>query len=132
MMHWYVLHLLLDLTRKNIYAYHPVQGVPRDQGKYVHMSLAIIDAVKLYTQIHFAYDQIIRQTIFQFTSLPIPPQVSHVNSSKIKNGVVPRPPHRQHNRPPIRGSPGKTTVEPGGGAPVIGTGIGRETELRKG
>jgi len=45
----------------------------------------------------------------------MPPQVSHVNSSKIKNGVVPRPPHRQHNRPPIRGSPGMTTVAPGGG-----------------
>jgi len=50
--------------------------------------------------------------LFQFISLPMPPQVSHVNSSKIKNGVVPRPPYRQHNRPPIRGSPSATTVEP--------------------
>jgi hypothetical protein len=39
-------------------------------------------------------------------NLPIPPQVSHVISSKIKNRVVPRLPHHQDNCPPIRGSPG--------------------------
>ncbi len=31
--------------------------------------------------------------------------------------VTPVPPHRQHILPPIRGSPGLTTVAPGGGAP---------------
>jgi hypothetical protein len=39
-------------------------------------------------------------------NLPMPPQVLHVISLKIKNGVVPRLPHHQDNRPPIRGSPG--------------------------
>lgn len=32
--------------------------------------------------------------------------------------VTPLPPHRQHILPPIRGSPGLTTVAPGGGAPA--------------
>jgi hypothetical protein len=59
-------------------------------------------------------------------NLPMPPQVSHVISSKSKNGVVPRPPHRQHNRPPIRGSPGMTTVAPGGGTEPYGMALARE------
>ena len=33
--------------------------------------------------------------------------------------TVPSPPHRQHNRPPIRGSPGRTTADPGGGGPTV-------------
>ena len=48
-------------------------------------------------------------------NLPTPPHDSQGNSSKIKKDVLPRPLHREHNTPPIRASPGKTTAAPGGG-----------------
>lgn len=46
---------------------------------------------------------------------PIPPHNEHVSSSRNKNvDVTPSPPHRQHSRPPMRGSPGRSIVAPGG------------------
>lgn len=69
-----------------------------------------------------------RKTV-QSASLPSPSQVAHICSSRNKDGTVPHPPHLQHNRPPVRGSPVVATGEPGGGAPTIGTGTGIGREL---
>ena len=55
---------------------------------------------------------------------PNPPHTGHVCSSKIKNEVTPFPPHLQHSLPLMRGSPGRTTVAPGGGAPEKWTPLG--------
>ena len=43
------------------------------------------------------------------------------------NVTHPSPPHLQHNRPPILGSPGCTTAAPGGGAPQVYLNDGGDT-----
>lgn len=49
--------------------------------------------------------------------LPIPLQIGHWSMSKIRKLTVPEPSHRQQSRPPMRESPGVTTIDPGGGGP---------------
>jgi hypothetical protein len=58
-------------------------------------------------------------------TLPIPLHTSHLSVSKIMKLTQPSPPHLQHTRPPIRGSPGCTTAAPGGGAPHVYLNDGR-------
>ena len=98
---------------------------------YIELSNTIIEHIQTLHNIHTIFLLCITRSsdTVQFISLPMPIQVSHVISSKIRNGVTPRPPHRQHNRPPMRGSPGMTTVAPGGGIEPNGIGATREVEL---